>query len=144
MNTLETQWTLGVLIGLPAVILILAGLITGIVWAKRVGDAAEFVVMCSAAMIVTLLIAAVAFFPYKAEYHQWRSVDGAVTAINKRLISQDKGMAERYVFTVNGHPYGVDDTRAATVKVGDTVNLMCVREWQYASVSGYVCRWNQP
>jgi hypothetical protein len=155
----ETQWTLGFLIGTPIWALLLLALIALIVWGVRSGRrdgwkdrgnmwaAATHAVVWGAAVLVlavAIIASPLGYYPYKAEYHQWRPVVGQVESVNKRLISSGKsGMEERYVLTIDGKPYGVDDTRAATVKAGDTVSIKCKRDWQYASVPGYVCRWNQ-
>jgi hypothetical protein len=46
------------------------------------------------------------------------------------------------VFKINGQQYGVDDTRAALVKVGDTVNLNCTKQFVFGSTNnGYACNW---
>jgi hypothetical protein len=145
----ETQWTLGFLIGTPIWALLLLALIALIGWGvwSRGDDDSTFAVvggLVALAVAVGIIISPLGYYPYKAEYHQWRPVVGQVESVNKRLISAGKsGMEERYVLTIDGKPYGVDDTRAATVKAGDTVSIKCKRDWQYASVPGYVCRWNQ-
>lgn len=142
MINLETHWTLGVLVGIPVLAtLALALIVVGIVCVRI--DAIEMTVLAGIFLVIMVGIGIPSFYPFKAEYHQWRTVEGTVQEIGKRLISADKSMSERYVLKINGKPYGVDDTRASLVKVGDHVRLSCKREWEYASTSGYACRWDQ-
>lgn len=145
---LETRWSLGVLIGLPVLALILvaclAATIKGISVVRNGDGEGWLLVGLGVGLgLFAIVVAAFGYWPYKAEYHQWRTVQGVVQDVNKRLIAEDKSMSERYVFKIDGTPYGVDDTRASLVKPGDTVRLSCKREWQYASASGWACRWDQ-
>lgn len=149
---MDAQWTLGVLIGLPLTVLVLIGsALLGLWLWKRWRESGSYIaedywmgaIGCLIVFVVVLLGGLVAYFPYEAQYHQWRTISGTVEKIDKRLIAEDKGMAERYVLMIDGQPYGVDDTRAATVEPGDQVSIKCRRDWQYASVPGWVCRWAQ-
>jgi hypothetical protein len=79
---------------------------------------------------------------FNGEYMAYHPVSGKVDQIASRQIADGKGMSQRYVFTIGGQPYGVDDTRAALVKPGDTVSLNCVREFVWGSTNnGYACNW---
>ncbi|WP_159540834.1 hypothetical protein [Aeromicrobium sp. 9AM] len=90
--------------------------------------------------IVVTIIAAWGFYPYSAEYHQWRTVSGDVTDVNSRILSTGKSsINQRFVVEIDGQAYGCDDTRCASVKVGDVLTISCKREWQYAGVDGYGC-----
>jgi hypothetical protein len=85
-------------------------------------------------------------FTTSADYHAWNVKDGEVDRVAKRLIATDKGMAERYVVTINGEPYGIDDTRAALVQQGDSVSLRCKKDFQWGvprEAHGWACRWNK-
>lgn len=62
--------------------------------------------------------------------------------IDKRMVKDGSGMSERYAVTINGTVYGVDDTRASTLREGSHVQLSCIKEWQWAASDGYGCRWN--
>lgn len=85
-------------------------------------------------------------FTTSADYHAWNVKQGKVENVGKRLIaSGDSGMSERYVFTIAGVPYGVDDTRASVVKPGDAVTLRCKKDYQWGvprEAHGWACRWN--
>lgn len=141
---MNTSWSLGVLIGLPILGLVALGILAWIVFWFWEGDGTGPAV----GGIVTLLIVAgvalspLGYYPYKAEYHQWRPQSGVVAEINKRLVASGDGMSEKIVIVYKGSSteYGCEDTRCALVKVGDSVDLKCKRSWQYASVSGYNCR----
>ena len=160
-NMAEGNWTLGVLVGIPISALFIIGL-TGIGLAiilasrrtaKPRADgthhpfhfwAGEFIPLGWFSLGIAIVwagIAAVAYIPYGKDYHYWTPVTGAVEEIDSRLISSGDGMAERYVFTIDGQPYGVDDTRAATVDEGDRVALLCKKEWQWQAADGWGCRW---
>lgn len=143
------QWKLSFLIGAPGVALtiIIAAIIIVLI-VRRSEDDFTTVLFSGVTVLVALVIVVPIFistmFPLSAEYLQWRPVDGKVESIDKRLIGGEGGMSERYVVRIDGYdvPYSIDDTRAATLREGDDVSLMCTREWQWASNPGYACRWN--
>ncbi|HEY9418068.1 MAG TPA: hypothetical protein VIQ30_25190 [Pseudonocardia sp.] len=81
-------------------------------------------------------------YPWQAEYHQWRPVSGVVATIDSRLLAAGKGSTEqKFVVSFVGDPvlYGVLDTRAASVRPGDRLDISCVRRWQQAGTDGYDC-----
>jgi len=155
MVVLETKWALDMLIGAPLLGVVLTALLVMAVlgWWSAIRDggtnkygwtAQRMAATWSTVALAFLLpLALLAYYPYKAEYHQWRTVDGTVSEVGNRLLGTGSGMEQRYVLVIDGQPYGVDDTRASLVKVGDEVHLRCIRDWQYASTPGWVCRWNQ-
>lgn len=148
----ETSWSLGVLAGLPIVIVLV--LIFGALSAfglrrARDEDVADYRGellflgwAAAAATAVVAVISLVTFYPYSAEYHQWRGVGGEVQTIDKRLLSTSDGMEEKFVVTFKdgGQQYGCDDTRCASVKPGDELVLTCKRAWQFTGTDGYDCR----
>lgn len=141
---MNTSWSLGVLIGLPILGLVALGVLAWIVFWFWAGDGTGPAV----GGIVTLLIVGgvalspLGYYPYKAEYHQWRPVTGEVQEVSKRLVSSGDSMEEKIVIKFDGEPreYGCNDTRCSLAKKGDYLDLKCKRAWQYASVSGYDCR----
>lgn len=161
----EGNWTLGVLAGAPINAFFIVGLtllgLAIILAARRAGRAGldeygrreltplqdwaeDFIPLGWFSLIVGVIwlaIAAVAYIPYGKDYHYWTPVTGEVEEVDSRLLSDGEGMSERYVFTIDGQPYGVDDTRAATVDEGDRVALMCKKEWQWQAADGWGCRW---
>ena len=140
---MNNQWSLGVLIGLPLVGLVL--LICLIVFAAGLfasySEDAWFLSGGSAVIaLITLAIVGLSYYPYKAEYHQWRPTTGVVTDMNKRLVSDgDNGMSEKIVVVINGQEYGCNDTRCSLVEKGDTLTLKCKRSYEWSSVPGYDC-----
>lgn len=142
IDTANTHWTLDYLIGVPLGILILLvgiGLLATLFFSDD-GSAAFAGFWITLIGVVVLLAS---LFPFSTKYHKWYPVSGSVEKVGHRLISVgDKGgMAERYVLTIDGQPFGVDDTRAASVEVGDNVNLNCTLDWQFQAKAGWVCRW---
>lgn len=85
-------------------------------------------------------------FTTSSDYHAWNVKEGTVEKVSKRLVSNgDKGMSERFVVVMDGQPYGIDDTRASLVKVGDQVSLRCKKDYQWGvprEAHGWACRWN--
>lgn len=146
------EWSLGVLVGLPVVLtIVIGGLIIGGLCIRRWlnGHSDDEVALAGfgalALAFITGLIYGIAMIPWSAEYHQWRPVAGQVQQVDSRLVetSSGDGVRERYVVVIDGRPYAVDDTRAALLKTGDQVSLMCIREWEWASDPGYACRWGK-
>jgi hypothetical protein len=144
------RWTLGVTLGLPIAIILSALLLIAVIWLAGYGlyqgdgDKVYLGGLIAFFLIIVVGISLFAFWPYKASYHRYYHVTGAVTQVGNRLISDDatKTMSQRFVLVIDGISYGVDDTRASLVKVGDHVDLMCSRDYQFASKSGWVCNWN--
>jgi hypothetical protein len=147
-----TRWSLGTLVGLPAAILGTAALIVGAYfawrWAKRTrgdkygehGVALTFLVLAVAGVVAAVAGIAWGMWPYKAEYHQWRTETGTVTAVDSRFVGQDRSTTQRFVVTLDGvRQRSCDDTRCAQVKPGDALTLSCKRAWQYAGTHGYDC-----
>jgi hypothetical protein len=97
--------------------------------------------------VVTQIIVAISMWPYKYEYHHYVTKSGSVEQISKRIISNgDNGISERYVIKMYGDPfpYGIDDTRASLLKVGEHVAIKCKKEHQFFqpyNQDGWACRW---
>jgi len=92
-------------------------------------------------MLVLPLIG-LALVGFNGDYMAYKPVSGQVEQIASRQIASGKAMETRYVFQIDGKPYGVDDTRAALVKTGDSVSLNCVKEFVWGSTNnGYACNW---
>jgi hypothetical protein len=82
--------------------------------------------------------------PWRAEYHEWRSVSGVVEFVDSRLLAtgnNDGSVEDKFVVIFEGNPqqYGVLDTRAASVRPGDTLTITCVRQYQWSGSHGYDC-----
>lgn len=139
-------WSLGTLIGLPLAVISTILLIALGVWIYKTtydvelkGLGALFVLGGVTTAILTA--SPLGMWPYDSEFHQWRDVTGTIERVESRQVVHGEGMSERFVFVIDGQPFGVDDTRAAVAEKGDTVDLRCKREWEYAANSGWGCRW---
>lgn len=156
-------WTLGVKIGLPFAILGLIGLVVGTVlcfrWYLRErndefytsdrGFALGCTLVGIALQLVLIGSCLYAYFPYSAEYHQYRTVTGTVERISNRLIvntDSDGNTSGGQKFVVifkgsGGKQYGINDTRASLVRPGDKIAINCIRVFEYGSTDGYDCKW---
>ena len=121
-------------------------LVGGIIYRIKAGwgqDAWIPITIGAVVLVVTLSFSAWGFFPYKMEYHQYRHVAGTVDQVEARMLaSGDKGTTQNYAVRLreDGQTYRCDDSRCSLLKPGDHISLWCIREWQYASTSGYRCR----
>lgn len=100
------------------------------------------------ALIVTAVIftaGAVAYYPFSGDFHKYYTVSGTVAEKPaSRILPSGESVSQRFVirFKESGELFGVDDTRASTVKAGDKVTLRCKREFEFNSVPGWGCKWN--
>ena len=95
---------------------------------------------CTAGILLTLLLAALFFYPYHMEYHEIRNVQGTVTQVSNRFLAGDNGGTnQKFVVTINGKQYGCNDTRCSLVHVGSWLQLGCQRVWEFGSKDGYDC-----
>lgn len=138
--------SLGVLIGLPVAGLLVLVCLVVIALAVRVrfvdgdwGDAGLLAAAAALAMVAIVAITGFAMWPWTAEYHEWQPVAGTVTDTSSRLLGDDKSTSQYYAMEINGQTYRCDDTRCATVKTGDHLDLTCKREWQFAGTPGWDC-----
>lgn len=137
----------GAYVALIAAIVLGILLLLTVAGAVLAGDG-ELRVMSGMGAVVVLLIiggAALSYYPFSSDFHKYYTVSGTVAETpDSRLISSGDSVSQRYVikFAESGDLYGVDDTRAATVKQGDKVSLRCKREFEFNSVPGWGCKWN--
>jgi hypothetical protein len=148
----DGAWSLGVLIGVPILgLIVLAGLVFGImVLTVGISDGEGETIFAGAAILVVVLVlvgiclSPLGYYPFDAEYHQWRKVSGVVEDSGSRLLPSSDGKATEQKIVVrfagSDLDFGCQDTRCALIKKGDTLDLKCKRAWQYQSVSGYDCR----
>lgn len=138
--------TLGIFIGPIIAALVLAALVWTARRMRRWRDGMEpdaydfalsrgFEVTAYVAMFITVVIALIAVFPFQMRYHAYREVSGQVQSVDERRLD---GV---YLVTIDGRPYRVDDTRAAGLRPGNGVDLLCIDVWQYAGTPGTVCNW---
>jgi hypothetical protein len=141
----STHPSLGMWIGIPALILLvlvcIAAIILGIVTRS---DGPWFWLGGVGALMIVLIIGGLCFFPFKGEYHHWQNISGTVTSTNSRFLanSDGKGTSQKFVVTFDGAPdqqFGCNDTRCATVRKGDDLTITCKRSWQWFGTPGYDC-----
>lgn len=141
----DGAWSLGVLIGVPVcVLLVLIGLaIAGFLFYDGEPGMGVVGIACVVTCIGVVL-SPIGYYPFDAEYHQWRKVSGVVEDSGSRLLASSDGKATEQKIVVrfagSDLDFGCQDTRCALIKKGDTLDLKCKRAWQYQSVSGYDCR----
>lgn len=141
--------TLGVYIGLPVTILFLligVALLAGGWYCAATdrndnGGAYVFMGTGVVGMLVTALVAGFVWWPWAPSFHTVYRVHGQVSSVGSRQISDGTSMSTRYVFMIDGHQYGVDDTRAALTKPGDTVTLTCTKQYVWRAEAGWACNW---
>jgi hypothetical protein len=139
---MNESWSIGFIIGVPIAVLLLLFFLAGIKWGGdsegRFG-AGVLAVACVAWLFLPWGL----FVTGGTDYHKFKPKSGEVAEIGHRQVSKGKGMEEKFVirFKDGAQEYGVSDTRAGLVKVGDIVTIKCKRSYQFASESGYDCRW---
>lgn len=142
---MTTHWSLGVLVGLPiagVLVLICLAIIALGLWmaiTDDIGDGVTFSLFGVIFLLAVLVTTGGALWPWDARFHQWRPVIGTVEQTNSRLISDGKTVSQRIVVSIDGKPYGCDDTRCTLLQKGDQVALTCKPEYQWAGVSGEAC-----
>lgn len=94
--------------------------------------------------LLGLVFGAIGFWPYDMRYHRYEHVSGTIEAIEKRILPSGAGdsIEEKYAVKFKGQDtlYGCLDTRCSVKKVGDQLDLNCIRVWEWASNHGYDCK----
>jgi hypothetical protein len=147
-------WLLTVKIGLP--ILALAALISLAITVFAIIDSAIkessghrnhdhwiFAWMFPTALLAVTIGPAFGYWPWHGDYHRLQPVTGTVAAIDSRFLA-----ASQYVVVTydTGLVVRCDDSRCATVRVGQQLRLLCTKEHQFGSplgADGWACRWGQ-
>jgi hypothetical protein len=105
-------------------------------WSSGWSITSGFSALCAAFCLIPAIIGLV---PFKADYLRFQEVRGTVAQVESMRLE------ENFVLTFEGNPqpYKITDTRAALVKPGDELSLLCVKQWEWASTNhGYACKWN--
>ena len=144
----ETHWSLGVIIGLPVLIICVALLLGFGIWLVKTdwdefdrGLGLFFGWLLIGISILVLIIGILGYYPYSAKYHKWQHVGGEVTSTNSRFLARSGGADQKFVVTFKGSPtqYGCNDTRCATVEVGDNLTITCKAVFQWFGTDGWDC-----
>ena len=81
-------------------------------------------------------------FPFSGQYHRFKPVSGTVTAVGSRFLGDGSGGTnQKFVVTIDGQPWAVNDTRASQLVKGDRVLIYCERAWQWQGTPGWDCNW---
>lgn len=99
-------------------------------------------------MVVTIITLAAwlwGSWPLSYNYHHWITKQGRVEQkVGSRFIAQDHGTTQKFVVVLNGHAYGVNDTRASLLRRGDFVRLRCKKAYEFGTPrhsQGWDCKW---
>lgn len=139
--------TFGLYFGYAGIVLTLLLLALGTLFLRVGGYDSGFIGGLTLFLGLTTGILTLALmWPLKYDYHHWKPVTGQVQQINKRLVGvgSNDGASERYVVRLSGREYGIDDSRASLLKVGDTVAIKCKKEHEFMQPygdDGWACRW---
>jgi hypothetical protein len=96
------------MIGLPITVFVLAVcavlIVGGIIYERRngFGDGYFLAGAGAVALVATLVLAGLFFWPWQSEYHRWRHVDGDVEQISSRFLGNDKSTTQRFVVRRGG------------------------------------------
>jgi hypothetical protein len=156
---MANRWSLGVIIGGPVTATLLLAAVVVFIYARMRAAAARraaasrrwgsdddvstpLTITAVAVFAGVTAVAAGCFFPYKAEYHQWRQTTGQVATVSSRFIGDGKSTTQRFVVAfTDGRQRACDDTRCSLIRRGDTLTLWCKRAWQWAATPGYDCNY---
>lgn len=134
------RWSLGVLIGLPA--LTIGLLVLACILVKLIRSDQDDAVIVGFLLVGVLVGAGILYWPWKVEYHHWQHVAGQVKQVQSRFLSKDHGTEQRFVvvFTDN-RIRSCDDTRCSLLKPHDHLDLSCKRKWQWTGTPGWDCNY---
>lgn len=135
-------WLPSVWLGLPAIALgvLLCAFLT-VLALRKAHDGEEAVMMALLPVIGLLGLTigpAFGYWPYKGDYHRLQPVTGVVASVDSRFLA-----ASQYVIVTyrEGATVRCDDSRCAAIRPGETLRLLCTKEFQYGAVNGWGCRW---
>lgn len=79
--------------------------------------------------------------PYDASYYQTYQISGELTDIRQPLNEGSGTTGSMFVLAVEGIDYsiGTTDPRLRTYEVGDEVNLVCTKQFEYFVTPWYSC-----
>lgn len=142
------SWLPSVTFGVPVLgVLALIALATVIICAffYRGDYDGQIPVGIGAAIVLlgVLISSGFGYWPLHGDYHRLQPVTGSVTAVDSRFLA-----ASQYVVVTydGGRVVRCDDSRCATVRVGEQLRLLCTKEHQFGSpleADGWACRWGQ-
>lgn len=163
---MHAHWDLAVLVGLPILIVMVLVLLGFLIWSicrlvpvqrqsridkaagkmsyERADPSGWWIITCVVGLftLVAIVLPAVLYFPYGAQYHRFVPKAGVVKQITTRFVGGDQSTDQVFGITyANGNVYSCGDTRCSAVHVGDTLHLSCKRDWQYSASPGWTCNY---
>ena len=139
----DGKFLLSVTIGLPVLVLgaiILAVAIVAIFRYDGTDRVEKWMIgtLPILALLGLVIGSAFGYWPYRGDYHRLQPATGTVATIDTRFLA-----ASQYVVITydTGLIVRCDDSRCATVKVGDRLRLLCTKEFEYGAVNGWGCKW---
>lgn len=150
----QTNPSIGLIVTLPLMILLIIGCIILAIWAKKRdwgdvydGGMLQFGLFWGGLGMAVLLFLGTLYgmFPWTYHYHSWQHISGTVTSSNSRFLTSGSGdsksVDQKFVLTFQGsnQQYGCNDTRCATAKKGDWVEITCKPTFQIFGTPGYDC-----
>lgn len=145
----DLGWVIGNIFGALCLLVTFAYLIWASVTSDLEGERGLWLAGGIAALFIQIGINVWFNFPFSMEYHSYKPISGTVEDVNTRLLTEGSGdsrsVSQKYAIRLEGSDqiYGCQDTRCSLAKKGDKLKLYCERQWQYASVPGYDCRYGQ-
>jgi hypothetical protein len=142
-------WLPSASLGVPTIAALIAALLLFlfIVWRPRWNsDRTEKLILSGLPVLFILGLtvgSAFGYYPFRGDYHRLQPASGTVQAVDSRFFA-----ASQYVVVTydTGLTVRCDDSRCATVRPGETLNLLCTKEHQFGSplaADGWACRWGQ-
>lgn len=144
------HWELGTAIGIP-VLIVITIIIALFAWKSyrlpyrdNYKDMSYWGIgrwVFSILLVILLIGAPLGSFPWSMQYHRYQYKTGTVVDVSSRILGGDSASPSQK-FVVRFGPneeFGCNDTRCALIKVGDIVELSCLRIWQYNGTDGWDC-----
>lgn len=134
-------WIVAILIGL-----LLLATIAGIIWGVWEGDSLGGGWLLTGVCGFFLLGLSGAYFgamlpPYDTSYYQTYRVTGEISTLERAFSGDEGTMSQTFVLEVEGVDLLISssDQRLRTYEVGDDVNLVCTKQFEYFVTPWYSC-----
>lgn len=142
----DGAWLPSVWLGIPAIVLGILVCVALIVLCARFNKNDPGVFWLLASMPIVAILALIVaplfgYWPYQGDYHRLQPVTGTVAAVDTRFLAASQYVVVTYQ---GGLIVRCDDSRCATVRPGESLRLLCTKEFEYGAVNGWGCRWGQP
>lgn len=137
-------WLPSIWLGIPVIAICVLLCIAALVLLARHSDGAVDFWIIGWVPVLTALALVIGsgfgYWPYQGDYHRLQPIAGTVQAVDTRFLAASQYVVVTYQ---DGPTVRCDDSRCATVRPGDTLRLLCTKEFEYGAVNGWGCRWGQ-